>query len=199
VVLLPKVEGPAQIWAADAVASAVEADHGLAPGSILFYPILETAQALRSAYDIVSASPRVTYMGGAVSRFGDIVQSTGFVWTPGGRESLMFRSWVLADCRAAGMAYPMTGGSSVGDDDLHIVRRWAEEGRALGYRGSQVRVFEPHVAIVNEVYSPTAEELAGWRALVASADAGSVAPGADRAVALARSSLDWAAAKVLSN
>ena len=52
----------------------------------MIYPILETAQGLRLAYDIAMASSRVSYMGGAVSRFGDIHQAVGFRWTPRARS-----------------------------------------------------------------------------------------------------------------
>ena len=54
------------------------------PDRPMVYPILETAQALRLAYDIAVASPRVSYMGGAISRFGDIHQALGFRWTAEG-------------------------------------------------------------------------------------------------------------------
>jgi citrate lyase subunit beta / citryl-CoA lyase len=152
-IVLPKVEGPRDVLAADALLTALESERGLTSGSLLIYPILETAQALRQAYAIAMACPRVAYMGGAVSRFGDIVQALGYRWTPGGRESFMFRSAALVDCRAAGMPYPITGASSHETDDLTGVRRWAEQGRALGYRGSRVRALASHVAIVNEVFS----------------------------------------------
>ncbi len=105
-VVLPKVDGPRDVLAADALLTALESEHGLAPASLLMYPILETAEALRQAYAIAMASPRVAYMGGAVSRFGDIVQALGYRWTPGGGESFMFRSSALLDCRAAGPAVP---------------------------------------------------------------------------------------------
>ena len=50
-------------------------------GSTMLYPILENAYAIRNAYEIAMASDRVAYMGGAVSRFGDIVADIGFRWT----------------------------------------------------------------------------------------------------------------------
>jgi hypothetical protein len=46
--------------------------HGLEVGATTLYPILENAQAIRQAYEIATASDRDAYMGGAVSRFGDI-------------------------------------------------------------------------------------------------------------------------------
>ena len=79
------------------------------PGSTIIYPILETAQALRLAYDIAMASPAVLYMGGAISRFGDIHRAVGFQWTVEGRETLFIRSKVLLDAKAAGIRYPISG------------------------------------------------------------------------------------------
>lgn len=169
-VLVPKVEGPNDIVAVDTILGFLEDEHGVEHGTLSIYPILETAKGLRTAYEIANASARVRYMGGAVSRFGDIVQSVGYRWTPSGNESFMFRSAALLDCRAAGLPYPITGPSQHDRHDVAALRRWAVEGRALGYRGSQVRGLAEHVAIMNEAYSPTAEEIAYWRELVTLAD-----------------------------
>ena len=64
--------------AADALLACTEVDFGLARGQLAIYPILETAQAIRLAYEIATASPRVSHMGGALSRFGDIHQALGY-------------------------------------------------------------------------------------------------------------------------
>ena len=85
-ILLPKVYGPADIHAADALLRCMEDDAGLPQGSKVIYPILETAQGLRLAYEIAMASPRVAYMGGAVSRFGDIHQAVGLPLDGGGQR-----------------------------------------------------------------------------------------------------------------
>src|SRR5205823_7830169 len=80
-VLRPKISGPADVHAADAILTCLETEHDLPVGSTMLYPILENAAAIRGAYEIATASERVAYMGGAVSRFGDIVASLGFRWT----------------------------------------------------------------------------------------------------------------------
>ena len=64
-ILIPKIESPADVHAVDALLTCMEAEFGLEPGSVVVYPILETAAAIRLAYEIATASPRVTYMGGA--------------------------------------------------------------------------------------------------------------------------------------
>jgi citrate lyase subunit beta / citryl-CoA lyase len=102
-ILLPKVQGPRDVHGADALLNCMEVELGLPLKSKIIYPILETAQALRLAYDIAMASERVLYMGGAISRFGDIHQALGFRWSAEGRETLFLRSKIL---RRQGSATP---------------------------------------------------------------------------------------------
>ena len=163
-ILLPKTYGPADVHKADALLTCAEAEYGLPLGSLLIYPILETAQSLRLAYDIAMASERVHYMGGAVSRFGDIHQALGYRWTAEGEETLFLRSKVLVDARAAGIRYPVSGMWGGARDDIDGLRRWATALRDLGYFGMMIG--DPaHVAIVNEIFSPTKEEIAYWQDL----------------------------------
>lgn len=169
-VLLPKVRGPEDVVAADALLSNLETEAGLEVGHTLIWPILETADGLRRAYEIAAASARVQYMGGAVSRFGDIVQAIGYRWTQEGTETLYYRSKVLVDSRAAGVLYPMSGMWAGTVDDLEGLRAWAEHLRDIGYRGMMI-ANEKHVDVVNEVFTPTPEEIAYWQDLVDAADA----------------------------
>jgi citrate lyase subunit beta / citryl-CoA lyase len=163
-VLVPKVEGPADIHAIDALLGCTEVDLGLPAGSTLVYPILETAQALRLAYDIAVASSRVSYMGGAVSRFGDIHQAVGYRWTAEGEETLFLRSKVLIDARAAGIRYPISGMWGGDRDDESGLRSWCTSLRNLGYYGMMIG--DPvHIPIVHEAFSPTEEEIGYWREL----------------------------------
>ncbi len=63
-------------------------------------------------------------MGGAVSRFGDIVEDVGFRWTREGRETLYIREKVLIDARAAGIRYPISGMWGGANDDLDGLQAW---------------------------------------------------------------------------
>ncbi len=163
-ILLPKIDGPADVHRAEALLTCLEAEMGLGIGSTAIYPILETAQALRQAYDIAMASERVQYMGGAVSRFGDIHQALGYRWTAEGTETLFLRSKVLIDARAAGIRYPISGMWGGATDDFEGLRRWATDLRDLGYYGMMLG--DPaHVALVNEIFSPTEADIAYWQEL----------------------------------
>jgi citrate lyase subunit beta/citryl-CoA lyase len=179
-ILVPKIEGSRDIIAADTLVTNVEVEAGLPGGSVLLYPILETAQAIRLAYEIAMASARVGYMGGAISRFGDIHQALGFRWTREGRETLFLRSKVLADAKAAGIRYPVSGMWGGDVDDHEGLRAFAQELRDLGYYGMMLGNAS-HVPLVHEIFTPTAEEVAYWKELVALADAAEAA-GSEEAI-----------------
>jgi citrate lyase subunit beta/citryl-CoA lyase len=163
-VLLPKITGPADVHSADGILRCVETEHDVRVGTTMLYPILENAQAIRRAYDIAMASDRVAYMGGAVSRFGDIVASIGFRWTREGRETLFIREKVLIDAVAAGIKYPISGMWGGANDDLDGLCAWLRELRDIGYFGMMMGNAE-HVPIVNAAFTPTAEEVAYWQEL----------------------------------
>jgi citrate lyase subunit beta / citryl-CoA lyase len=163
-ILLPKVYGPDDVVGADALLRCLEAEIGRERGSTWIYPILETAQSIRLAYEIASASSRVAYMGGAVSRFGDIHQAVGFRWTAEGSETHYLRSKVLIDARAAGVRWPISGMWGGDLDDLDGLRAWAVELRNLGYFGMMLG--DPSlVPTVHEVFTPTPDEIAYWQDL----------------------------------
>jgi len=163
-ILLPKIQGPADVHAADALLACTEVDFGIEPGQLAIYPILETAQAIRLAYEIATASPRVSHMGGALSRFGDIHQALGYRWTADGEETLFLRSKVLVDAKAAGIRYPISGMWGGALDDLDGLRSFATGLRNLGYYGMMLGSTE-HVPLVHDVFTPSAEEIAYWREL----------------------------------
>jgi len=163
-ILLPKITGPADVHAADAILGCVETELGLPVGRTMLYPILENASAIRNAYDIAMASTRVAYMGGAVSRFGDIAGDIGFRWTREGTETLFIRQKVLIDARAAGIRYPISGMWGGANDDLDGLRSWLNELRDIGYFGMMLGNRE-HVEIVNAAFTPTDAEVAYWQDL----------------------------------
>ena len=169
-IMLPKISGPADVHGAAALLRSLEVELGLPVGSTALYPILENAQAIRQAYEIAGASERVAYMGGAVSRFGDIVADVGFRWTPDGRETLFIREKVLVDARAAGIRYPISGMWGGANDDLDGLGSWLRELRDIGYFGMMLGNKE-HVSMVNTAFTPTSDEFAYWREIDALATA----------------------------
>jgi len=154
--MLPQVADPEEVAAADAVLEGTKT---------LIMPLVETASAVRLAYELATASDRVAYMGGATGRHGDLGRSVGFQWTPEGTETLYLRQKVLIDVRSAGVPNPLSGlWGTV--DDLDGLTRFARQTRQLGYEGMMI-IHPTHIPIVNQIFSPTPEEIDGWRRLIA--------------------------------
>jgi citrate lyase subunit beta/citryl-CoA lyase len=167
-VVIPHVAGPEDVRAVADRLDALERERGLAPGTVVM-PLVETARAARFAYEVAAASPRVAYMGGATTPDGDVARALGFRWTARGDESLMLRSWVLMNVRAAGAPFPVSGLWPV-VDDLAGLRAFAEQTRDLGYDG-MMAIHPSHVATINEVFSPSPAEIARWQGIVDALDA----------------------------
>ena len=163
-VLLPKVDSPADVVEVGNLLSHFEGKAGMEVGSVFVDPGLETAQSIRQAYDIATASPRIAHMGGSGGKGGDTSRSIGFQWTPEGLETLYLKSKVLIDARSAGVPYPMSGGW-FDIHDLEGLRALAVQLRQLGYTGMHL-IHPSHVPVVNEVFSPTPEDVQHWQGLV---------------------------------
>ena len=163
---IPKAESAEDVQRFCSLLDRAEAAHGIAAGSVLVRPVIETARGVRAAYEIAAASPRVTYMGGVAGGFwGDLGATVGLIMSELGTESLYLRSKVIVDVRAAGVRFPV-GGGSVATDDPALVRRFATENKHLGYTGSFVPPRKDVVDIVNAVFTPTPAELAEWAAVL---------------------------------
>jgi citrate lyase subunit beta/citryl-CoA lyase len=163
-ILIPMVHDVAQVVALEAQLAAAERSAAVPEGSTVMTPLLETANALRVSYEIATCSDRIAYMGSGISRAGDIARSLGYRWTPEGLETLFFRSWVLMNFRAAGIVSPLSGvWGRV--DDLDGLRAFAEQTRQIGYDGL-LAIHPSHIPVINEIFTPTADEIAGWRAVI---------------------------------
>jgi citrate lyase subunit beta / citryl-CoA lyase len=146
----------------------LEEQAGMPVGSVRVWPTLETAQAVRNAYELACASERVAYMGAAAAPNGDIARALGFGWTDTFLETLFLRSKVLLDVRAAGVPNPMTGVVTA-LRGLSELEAFAHQSRSIGYEGMMV-IHPSHVAMVNAIFGPSEEELAAARRLLAATE-----------------------------
>jgi citrate lyase subunit beta/citryl-CoA lyase len=165
-VSIPKTNEAADVLEFCAVLDEVERDAVLEAGSVLVRPIIETAPGVRNAYEIAAASPRIAYMGGVSGGWwGDISSSLGYVPTADGRETFYLRSKVLVDVRAAGVPFPI-GGGTLASTDLDDVRAYALENKILGYEGYHCSASADAIRVVNEVFTPSRAEIDEWLALL---------------------------------
>jgi citrate lyase subunit beta / citryl-CoA lyase len=162
--LPPKVETADDVHQLETLLAYFERREGLPLGSIELIPTLETAKGIRNAYDIALASPRVASIAGGAGKGGDTNRSLGYRWTREGTETLFIRSKVLLDARAAGIQYPLVASwFDVGDLDGLIAD--AQRNRQLGFSG-MLLIHPSHVGPVNEIFTPSAEELAYYKGLL---------------------------------
>lgn len=166
--VLPKVNCVHDVRLADQLLAWCEREHGLPEGTVALVPVLETARSLRDAYDIATATPRVAYLGALTGSGGDVERAIGYRWSPGGSETRELRSRVLLDVRAAGSPHPVTG-LWTRLSDLDGLRAFAEQNRSLGYEG-MMAIHPSHVPVINEVFSPSSEELTRYARLLAAVE-----------------------------
>lgn len=148
-VMLPKVEEP---WIIEHVAKAV--------ASRTVIPLIETARAVFNALAIGSAKATVPALvfGGE-----DLTAQIGATRTVDGEELSFARAQVVLAATAIG-ADAIDGVLT----DIHepdLLRTDARRARALGYRG-KLAIHPSQVPIINEVFSPTAEQIAQAKRIV---------------------------------
>jgi len=172
-VFLPKVAEPGQIAQLDAAVAVCESENGIPAGSTALVPNIELARGLIQTFAIAKASARVIACLVAAE---DMAADLGAERAPDGLELAYVRQRFLVECVAAGIVAidaPYTWRDAEG---LERDTRWA---RRLGYKAKSC-VAPEHAAIVNRVLTPSAEEIARARRIVAAFEAARAA-GRDRA------------------
>jgi citrate lyase subunit beta / citryl-CoA lyase len=162
-ILMSKSGGPQSIKTIDSIVSEIEYRKGMTVGHTQFIPILETAQSIELAYPI-ALEPRVATLAAASAKNGDVARAVGFQWTKVGLESLHMKSKAVLAVRAAGKDYPI-GGLWQDVHDLDGLRESCMFNRQLGFTGEFV-LHPSNVAVVNDVYTPDAAEIAYYQGMV---------------------------------
>jgi citrate lyase subunit beta/citryl-CoA lyase len=138
---LAKVFTADEIMRLDAVLSHIEQREGIEAGTVQLIVSFETAVSMAHCEEIAGASPRVASLLGATGPNADVGRELGFEFTPAGLETLYIK-------------------------DLDGARRFCLDNRQLGYRGL-VAIHPSHVAIANEVFSPSPETVDYCRRMIA--------------------------------
>lgn len=151
-VFLPHAESAAQIIALDQAISALESELGLPAGSTEIVPTLESALGLVRAYDILTASPRVS---ACLLAAEDLTASLGAERGKDGIELHAVRARFLVDCTAAGCV-PIDCPFNYRDlPALEADLSWA---RRLGLKSKCATVAE-QVPLIHQVFTPSASEV----------------------------------------
>lgn len=164
-VCLAKTETHADVEAVAALLDQLEERHDLAPGTITVAPLLESAAAVLGVREI-AAAPRVSRLQVGEA---DLCAELGVQLGADERELLWVRSQVVLASAAAGIEPPV-GPVSTNFRDLDALRESTLSLRRMGYR-SRACIHPAQIAVVNEVFTPTVEELGRARELVERYDA----------------------------
>jgi len=167
-VILPKTRTAEEVREVDRALCHAEGAAGMALGTVGIVPLPETAEGMRDGALLALASPRVVGLFGAFGGplIGDMARAFGYRPTYEGIEQYYLASKLVLDSRAAGRDFPVCGVIGTRNDELDMVRKLATRGRDFGYTGCAL-IHPSHVAVVNEVFTPTAEEIDYCKGLIA--------------------------------
>jgi citrate lyase subunit beta/citryl-CoA lyase len=148
---LPKVSSPADVERLDVV---------LGEAAIGVVALVETAAGVLDARAI-AAHPRVERLAiGEVDLSADLgISSTG-----GGDDLATARGLVVLASAAAGIEQPV-GPIATDYADMEALRRTTEALKRMGF-GSRAAIHPAQVGVINEVFTPTSEEVRSARALL---------------------------------
>jgi len=163
-VIVPKAE-PALLAGVDELLARREAETGLERGRLRVLPLIETAAGLLQVTSL-AAAPRVARLGIGEA---DLAAELGLRPGPGREELAPIRLQVVIASAAAGIAAPAAP-ISTDFRDLAALRSSTQALLRLGFRG-RTAIHPAQVPVINEVFTPSAEELSRARRLVAAMEA----------------------------
>ncbi len=162
-VMAPRAER-ALLGEVDGLLSARERDLGLTAGTLAVIPLIETARGLLDAVDLASA-PRTVRL--AIGR-ADLAGELGLGIDPEGPEFRTILLQLVIASSAAGISSPVAP-TSTDFRDLDALRASTEQLLRLGYRG-RTAVHPAQLPVINEVFTPSHEEVQRAERLVAAFD-----------------------------
>lgn len=167
-VILPKAGSRAAMLKACGALSGLEVAAGRAEGSITLIPMIETAKGVLNAVEILGACRRVQAVMFGSGEQGDLVADLGVEWEPTGSGLAHARSRVLLAARASGIPHPIDG-VFMNYRDQEALRTESQLARRLGYV-AKLAIHPAQVGVINEVFTPTPEEVARHRAVLEAFD-----------------------------
>ncbi|MDB6107163.1 MAG: CoA ester lyase [Gammaproteobacteria bacterium] len=163
-VMLPKVAVVEDVEPVDARLTIFERDNGLDRDSISILVVIETSIGLRNLFDVLRSRPRIRGAALASAEEGDFMLDIGGRWTPTGEALTYARGKFVCDARAAGVTW-IVDGAFMNLRDGNALELESHLARSHGF-GSKVAIHPRQVAVINEVFSPTAEEVERARKLL---------------------------------
>ena len=161
---LPKIESAEHLQAIAEIVDELESERGIAPGTVKLQALVETATGFFRIEQIARAHKRLVGLSIGAE---DLALSVGMLPEP---EGLFYpKQQCIIAARAAGVL-PLGFIGTVADyKDLDAFRATIRRSRRLGFMGASC-IHPSNVAILNEEFAPTAEEVGHAERMVAAYD-----------------------------
>ncbi len=152
-IMPPKASSAADMQTIDAYIADIERRHNMPVGGVKLIPLIETALGVERAFEIATATPRVTalFLGGE-----DLTADLRCKRTKAGNEIDYARKRLVCAARAAGIDVYDTPFTDVNDDEGIVID--AEYAKSLGFTGKSA-IAPRHVRTINEVFSPSLADI----------------------------------------
>jgi citrate lyase subunit beta/citryl-CoA lyase len=162
VIVLPKVNKPADVHFLCKLTSQIEADLGLVRGRIQIEAQIETALGLHNAYEIAKASPRVSALIFGVADFAGDWGARDFK-EDAQRLFYFPRAQMLNAARAAGV--DAIDAVTVQFRDTALVAYESKEAAKMGYDGKWA-IHPEQLVPIHAAFTPSPEELERARSII---------------------------------
>jgi citrate lyase subunit beta/citryl-CoA lyase len=162
---LPKIENAAHVRLLAELVADLEARQGMPDGTVRFLVYIESAAAFFRMEEVAHAHPRVVAL---TLGSEDFASSGGF--EPSAEALFMPKQMSLLAARAAGILSVGFLGTVANFTDLGTFREILRRSRRLGFTCG-FAIHPAQVAVLNEEFMPSADEIAYARDLIAAADA----------------------------
>ncbi|MDG7001974.1 MAG: CoA ester lyase [Nitrososphaerota archaeon] len=159
-IILPKVETAENVVNVDLAMANLESKQNLRKGGISLTVVVETARGLANALEIAAASNRVESMSVG---FEDLCTDLNIA-NPSSELFTYTLYQIVIAAKTVG-ATPLGLAGSIGDLNTTTFRESAIRSKNLGIRGAMA-INPSQVSILNEVFSPTAAEVAESKKIV---------------------------------
>jgi citrate lyase subunit beta/citryl-CoA lyase len=160
-IVIPKAESPEAFEAVDRKLTALEREKSIPEGQIRLIPMIESALGFSRAQMIGGSTPRVIAIAFGA---GDLTLDLGAKLSKTGEELFFVRSALVFSCRLAGVS-PIDAPYLIDVKDMEGLRAEAKRSRQLGFRG-KFCIHPSQVDPVNEIFSPSQEEITRARKIV---------------------------------
>jgi citrate lyase subunit beta/citryl-CoA lyase len=159
---LPKVECREDVLCVDSLIAAYEEKLEYEKGSVFLMAAIESAKGVLNAYEIATSCPRLI---GIALAAADYTEDLRVVRTKEGKELDWARGMILHAARAAGIFAIDTSFTFL---DIEAFEQEVRHAKELGFDGKTGGALMPGMTeIINKAFSPSAEEIAYAKKILA--------------------------------